>query len=64
LTRPELEKRIGMPIRVNMPYMGDNFTVANNRHEPIATRLQNDSTILLLKQAANEMVEMDKHSNR
>jgi pilus assembly protein CpaE len=63
LTRPELEKRIGMPIRVNMPYMGDNFTVANNRHEPLATRLQNDTTILLLKQAANEMVEMDKHSN-
>jgi hypothetical protein len=47
-----------------MPYMGDNFTVANNRHEPIATRLQNDTTILLLKQAANDMVEMDKHNNR
>jgi pilus assembly protein CpaE len=64
LTRPELEKRIGLPIRMNMPYMGDNFTVANNRHEPLATRLQNDSTILLLKQAANEMIEIDKHNNR
>ena len=64
LTRPELEKRIGLPIGVTMPYMGDNFTVANNRHEPLAIRLQNDSTILLLKQAVSQMIEMDKHSNR
>jgi len=63
LTRPELEKRIGLPIGVTMPYMGDNFTVANNRHEPLATKLQNDSTILLLKQAVSKMIEMDKPSN-
>jgi hypothetical protein len=47
-----------------MPYMGDNFTVANNRHEPLATRLQNDSSVLLLKQAANQMIEMGEKSNR
>jgi pilus assembly protein CpaE len=64
LTKSELEKRIGLPISITMPFMGDNITVANNRHEPLATRLQNDSTILLLKQAANQMVEVDKHSNR
>jgi pilus assembly protein CpaE len=63
LTRPELEKRIGLPIGITMPYMGDNFTVANNRHEPLATRLQNDSTILMLKQAVNQMIEMDKPSH-
>ena len=64
LTRPELAKRIGLPIGITMPYMGDNFTVANNRHEPLATKLQNDSTILLLKQAVSQMIEMDKQSNR
>ena len=64
LTRPELEKRIGLPIGVTMPYMGDSFTVANNRHEPLAIRLQNDSTILLLKQAVSQMIEMDKQSDR
>jgi pilus assembly protein CpaE len=64
LTRPELEKKIGLPIGITMPYMGDNFTVANNRHEPLATRLQNDSSILLLRQAANQMVEVDRHINR
>jgi hypothetical protein len=44
--------------------MGDSFTVANNRHEPLAIRLQNDSTILLLKQAVSQMIEMDEQSNR
>lgn len=64
LTRSELEKRIGLSIGVTMPFMGDNITVANNRHEPLATRLQNDSSILLLKQAAHQLAELDKHSNR
>ena len=64
LTRVELEKRIGLPIGVTMPYMGDNFTVANNRHQPLATGLQNDSAIILLRQAANQMVELEKPRNR
>ncbi len=64
LTKLELEKRIGVTIGVTMPYMGDNITVANNRHVPLATRLQNDSTMLLLRQAANQMIETDKHSTR
>ena len=64
LTRLELEKKIGLPIGVTMPNMGDNFTVANNRHEPIASRLQNDSAIFLLKQTANQMAELGKHRNR
>jgi pilus assembly protein CpaE len=64
LSKAALEKMIGLPIGITMPYIGDNFTVANNRHEPLATRLQNDSVILSLKQAATQMVEMDKHRNR
>jgi len=64
MSRLELEKKIGLPIGITMPYMGDNFTVANNRHEPLATRLQNDSSILLLRQAAKQMIQVDKHRNR
>ena len=61
LTKPELERKLGLPIGVTMPYMGDNVTVANNRHEPLANRLQNDSSILMLKQAATYMADLDKH---
>ena len=61
LTKPELERKLSLPIGITMPYMGDNVTVANNRHEPLATRLQNDSSILMLKQAATYIADLDKH---
>jgi pilus assembly protein CpaE len=64
LTRPELEKTLGLPIRVTMPYMGDNFTVANNRHEPVIIRSHNDSITLLFKQATSQMIDMDKYRVR
>jgi MinD-like ATPase involved in chromosome partitioning or flagellar assembly len=58
LTKAELEKMLGIPVRVTMPYVGDNFTVANNRHEPIAARFQNDSASLLLRQIAVQVSEL------
>jgi len=58
LTRAEMEKTIGLPIRVTMPYTGESFTVANNRHEPFVTRFPNDSATLLLQQCAGEIAEM------
>ncbi len=65
LSKAALEQKIGLPVKVTMPYMGDNFTIANNRHEPLAIRLQqNDSVSLLLEQVANQMAEMDKQRNR
>jgi MinD-like ATPase involved in chromosome partitioning or flagellar assembly len=64
LTKMELEKMLGISIRVTIPYMGDNFTVANNRHEPVSTRFENSSISLTLKQAAGEMINTDKHRNR
>jgi hypothetical protein len=41
-----------------MPYMGDNFTVANNRHEPVAIRFQGTPAFLTLEKAAMEMVDL------
>jgi len=64
LTRAELEKMLGLPVAITMPYTGDNFTVANNRHEPIASRFSSNSVSLLLKQAVNQMLEMDKNHAR
>ncbi len=64
LTKAELEKKLGLSIGVTMPYMGDNFTVANNRHEPLASRFRDDLAALLLKQAGIQMFEMDKSRKR
>ena len=64
LTKPALEKMIGLPIGITMSYMGDNLTNANNRHEPLIARLQNDSVTMMIRQAANQIDEMDKHRPR
>ena len=64
LTKAELEKKIGLPIHVTMPFMGDNFTVANNRHEPVIARFPDDSVAMLLKQIAREITEVGKQRNR
>ena len=64
LSKTELEKMIGMPIGVTIPYLGDDFTLANNRHVPMAARLQNNTVTMWLKQAATQIVEMDQHKNR
>ena len=47
-----------MQIRLTMPYMGGNFTLANNRHEPLATKFPNDSATLMLLQAVSQMTEL------
>jgi pilus assembly protein CpaE len=60
MTKPEVEKKIGLPIRMTMPYMGDNFTVANNRNEPIITRFPNNSAALLLKDIGMQMADIQK----
>jgi pilus assembly protein CpaE len=62
MTRGEVEKMIGLPIRATMPYMGGNFTVANNHHEPLMTRFPSDSGTLLISQSANELREMLQRS--
>jgi MinD-like ATPase involved in chromosome partitioning or flagellar assembly/ActR/RegA family two-component response regulator len=64
LMKSELEKMIGLSIGVTMPYIGDNLTVANNRHEPVVTRFQDGSITFMLKQVASLMVEVDKHRTR
>jgi pilus assembly protein CpaE len=60
LTKGDVEKKIGLPVRMTMPYMGDNFTVANNRNEPIITRFANNSAALLLKEIGMQMADIQK----
>ena len=58
LTRTEVEQMIGLPIRLTMPYVGGNFTLASNRHEPLITRFPGDAAALTLQEAARAIVEV------
>ncbi len=57
LTKAEAEKMLGLDIRVTIPYMGGNFTVANNRHEPILTRSAGNTFTLAITQTTIELAD-------
>lgn len=58
LTKAEAEEIIGFTIKTTMPYMGSNFTLANNLNQPITTKFPTDTSSIILKNAAKEMITL------
>jgi len=58
LTKSEAEGIIGMPIKMTMPYMGSNFTLANNLNQPITTKYPRDTASIVLKDATESMIKL------
>jgi len=58
LTKTEAEAIIGIPIKTMIPYMGSNFTLANNLNQPITTKYPKDTASIVLKEAAENMVKL------
>lgn len=58
LTKPEAEKILGIQIQLTLPYMGSNFTLANNQHQPIAHKFPQDTTTIILKQIATDIAAL------
>jgi hypothetical protein len=58
MTKAEADEMLGLQIRATMPYMGGNFALANNRHEPVADKFPGDSATFMLLQAASEMSDL------
>jgi len=55
VTKAEAEKIIGLPIKTAMPYLGSNFALANNQHQPLALKFPNDTAAIVLRETASEM---------
>lgn len=62
LTKAEFEQMTGLQIRLTIPYMNENITIANNRHEPLLAKYPNDSSSLNLRQAAMQIAELGRQS--
>jgi Flp pilus assembly CpaE family ATPase len=62
LSKSEFEEMTGLQIRLTIPYMNENITIANNRHEPLLTKYPNDSSSLNIKQAALQIAELGRQS--
>lgn len=55
LTKAEAEKILGLDIKMTMPYMMGNFTLANNQNTPVSVKFPTDTATIILKQVAIEM---------
>jgi len=56
VTKTEAETILGIRIKTMMPYMGGNFSLANNLNQPITIKYPNDTASLILRELAADMV--------
>jgi pilus assembly protein CpaE len=58
LTKTQAEEITGLPIKTTMPYMGSNFTLANNLNQPITIKYPTDTASIIFKETAIDMVKL------
>jgi Flp pilus assembly CpaE family ATPase len=57
LGKSDAEHIIGMQIQATVPYMGANFSLANNQHLPVLQKMPNDTAAMMLDQVAHQILE-------
>lgn len=57
VTKHEAEEILGVRIKTMMPYMGGNFTLANNLNQPITVKYPTDTAAIVLRDLAVNMVQ-------
>lgn len=57
-TKAEAEAIIGLPIKTTMPYMGGNFSMANNFHQPIIVKYPTNTATIILRDLAADMAQV------
>lgn len=63
LSKSDAEQIIGLPIQATIPYMGANFSLANNQHLPILRKLPTDTATMMITQISKQILET-AHQNR
>lgn len=57
LSRAELERVLGFPVRQLIPHMSGQFSMANNQHRPVSLKFPNDSVTYTLQEIAATLAE-------
>ena len=60
LSKPEAEKIIGIPIKSVLPFLGGNFAMANDQHQPYSVKYPRDTASIVLRDTAQQMVDLAK----
>lgn len=56
LSRPEMERELGFSIPLLVPYMGGQFALANNQHQPLSVKFPNDTVTYTLQDLAGTLL--------
>lgn len=57
VSKSDAEKIIGLPIQATIPYMGANFSLANNQHLPVLRKMPNDTAAMMIAQVSRQILE-------
>ena len=60
LSKPEAERIIGLPIKSVLPFLGGNFSMANDQHQPYSLKFPKDTASIVLRDAAKQMAGLVK----
>jgi MinD-like ATPase involved in chromosome partitioning or flagellar assembly/CheY-like chemotaxis protein len=63
-SKSEVEEQFGMVIPNAIPYMGRNFTIANNQHLPILHKFPDDTVTIAMRQAVQDIQERLENRNK
>lgn len=55
LAKSQVEEILGTMIQLAIPYMGSNFTLANNLNQPVVDKFPEDSVSISLRQVSDEI---------
>ncbi|MBI3173323.1 MAG: response regulator [Chloroflexi bacterium] len=61
LSKPDVEKELGIEIKTAIPYLGSHFAMANNQHTPFAVKFPKDTAAVIFRECARQMVDTAKH---
>jgi len=56
LSKSQVEEILGSVIQLAIPYMGGNFTLANNLHQPVSDKFPQDAVSISLRQASDDII--------
>jgi pilus assembly protein CpaE len=55
VSKMDAEKSLNIPIKTAFPYLGSNFALANNQHQPYSLKFPKDTASVIFLEAAKEM---------
>lgn len=64
LGKGDAERIMGIPIQETVPYMGANFSLANNQHLPVLQKMPNDTGAMKLDQIARQILETARKAHK